>query len=251
MDTVDCAVAPMSACHLLLGRPWQFDLDATHGGRSNNYSFVHKGVHHVLKPMPESDIKAAVFATSKVKKKIAAITPKPRTAFLQEGETDVSIGSPKPAASESESNYKNPNSSYVQFGSVSHSVNQKNMNKEDIILDSNTNQICPIFEKSLENIPKPRTALIREREDDEPMDHQVISKKSDENCSNVTDKFTIQFGSFLCELKESNMKKGNVVSDTSMASRLIFERTNLFKYKRKMKSKSFILIGAMHVEVPS
>ena len=70
---------------------------------------------------------------------------------------------------------------------------------------------------------------------DEPMDHQVISKKSDENCSNVTDKFTIQFGSFLCELKESNMKKGNVVSDTSMASRLIFEGTNLFKYKRKMK----------------
>ena len=31
MDTVDCDVVPMSACHLLLGRPWQFDLDATHG----------------------------------------------------------------------------------------------------------------------------------------------------------------------------------------------------------------------------
>ena len=51
MDTVDCDVVPMSACHLLLGRPWQFDLDATHGGRSNNYLFVHKGVHHVLKPI--------------------------------------------------------------------------------------------------------------------------------------------------------------------------------------------------------
>jgi len=41
MDTVDCDVIPMNACHLLLGRPWQFDVDATHGGRSNHYSFVH------------------------------------------------------------------------------------------------------------------------------------------------------------------------------------------------------------------
>ena len=36
-DTVDCDVVPMNACHLLLGRPWQFDLDATHKGRSNCY----------------------------------------------------------------------------------------------------------------------------------------------------------------------------------------------------------------------
>jgi len=91
MDTVDCDVVPMSACHLLLGRPWQFDLDATHGGRSNNYSFVHKGVHHVLKPMPVSAIKAEVFATSKVKKKVAAITPKLRTALFLEGENGMAI----------------------------------------------------------------------------------------------------------------------------------------------------------------
>ena len=43
VDTVDCDVAPMSACHLLLGRPWQFDLDATHGGRSNNYFVCAQG----------------------------------------------------------------------------------------------------------------------------------------------------------------------------------------------------------------
>ena len=36
-DTVDCDVVPMNACHLLLGRPRQFDLDATHKGRSNCY----------------------------------------------------------------------------------------------------------------------------------------------------------------------------------------------------------------------
>jgi hypothetical protein len=37
IDTVDCDVAPLTACHLLLGRPWQFDHDATHGGHSNTY----------------------------------------------------------------------------------------------------------------------------------------------------------------------------------------------------------------------
>ena len=66
MDTVDCNVVHMNACHLLLGRPWQFDVDATHGGRSNNYFFVHKGVHHALKPMPESAIKAVIFPHVKV-----------------------------------------------------------------------------------------------------------------------------------------------------------------------------------------
>jgi len=25
VDTVECNVAPMSVCHLLLGRPWQYD----------------------------------------------------------------------------------------------------------------------------------------------------------------------------------------------------------------------------------
>jgi hypothetical protein len=84
IDTVDCDVAPLSACHLLLGRPWQFDLNATHGDYSNNYSFVHKGVNHVLKPMPESAIKVEVFATSKVKKKVADY-PKAEDGFDSRG----------------------------------------------------------------------------------------------------------------------------------------------------------------------
>ena len=93
VDTVDCDVAPMSSCHLLLGRPWQFDLDATHDSCSNNYSFVHKGVNHVLKPMAGSAIKADIFPSVKVKKKVATITSKPRTALLQEGENNVALSS--------------------------------------------------------------------------------------------------------------------------------------------------------------
>jgi hypothetical protein len=58
VDSIDGDVAPMSAGHLLLGRPWQFDRDATHEGHSNQYCFAHKGVWHVLKSMLESTIRA-------------------------------------------------------------------------------------------------------------------------------------------------------------------------------------------------
>ena len=42
-DSVDCDVVPMQACSLLLGHPWEHDNDATHHGRSNKYTFEHKG----------------------------------------------------------------------------------------------------------------------------------------------------------------------------------------------------------------
>ena len=71
IDKVDCDVVPMNACHLLLGRPWQFDLNATHEGRSNCYSLMHKGVNHVLKPMQESVIKVEVFPTMKKNKEVS------------------------------------------------------------------------------------------------------------------------------------------------------------------------------------
>src|SRR5438105_14443730 len=58
IDKVECDVLSMDVCHLLSGRSWEYDINAIHEGRSNQYSFVHKGVHHILKPMQESDIKA-------------------------------------------------------------------------------------------------------------------------------------------------------------------------------------------------
>jgi hypothetical protein len=34
-DVVDYDVVPMDACNILQGRPWQFDTDCMHHGRSN------------------------------------------------------------------------------------------------------------------------------------------------------------------------------------------------------------------------
>jgi hypothetical protein len=41
-DYVDCDVVPMEACSLLLGRPWQYDTDSFHHGRSNHYHLMFK-----------------------------------------------------------------------------------------------------------------------------------------------------------------------------------------------------------------
>lgn len=46
-DELLCDVAPMQACHLLLGRPWQYDRYTRHEGRTNKY---------VLQPMTPSQV---------------------------------------------------------------------------------------------------------------------------------------------------------------------------------------------------
>ena len=38
-DKILCDILPMDSCHLLLGRPWQFDKKACHDGEKNSYSF--------------------------------------------------------------------------------------------------------------------------------------------------------------------------------------------------------------------
>ena len=47
-DTIECNVVPMTVCHMLLGRPWQFDKRAMHDGHSNTYSFKWLGKSYML-----------------------------------------------------------------------------------------------------------------------------------------------------------------------------------------------------------
>jgi hypothetical protein len=55
-DYVDCDVVPMEACSLLLGRPWQYDTDSLHHGRSNHYSLMFKGQKIIIHPMTPKQI---------------------------------------------------------------------------------------------------------------------------------------------------------------------------------------------------
>ncbi|KAK1595668.1 hypothetical protein QYE76_037387 [Lolium multiflorum] len=55
-DTVDCDVVPMTVCHMLLGRPWQYDKKANHDGHTNDYSFKVDDKYFILRPMTPSQV---------------------------------------------------------------------------------------------------------------------------------------------------------------------------------------------------
>ena len=50
-DVVICDVVDMDACHMSLGRPWQFDKNTFHKGEDNTYTFYQGVVKIVLAPM--------------------------------------------------------------------------------------------------------------------------------------------------------------------------------------------------------
>jgi hypothetical protein len=51
-DQVLCDVLDMEACHILLGRPWQYDRRVVHNGYSNIYTLKHDGKLKDLIPLP-------------------------------------------------------------------------------------------------------------------------------------------------------------------------------------------------------
>ncbi|GJV75635.1 transposon ty3-I gag-pol polyprotein [Tanacetum coccineum] len=53
-DELWCDVIPMDACHVLLGRPWQFDRRVVHDGYLNTYSFNFNNRRIVLTPITPS-----------------------------------------------------------------------------------------------------------------------------------------------------------------------------------------------------
>ncbi|XP_039138745.1 uncharacterized protein LOC120276074 [Dioscorea cayenensis subsp. rotundata] len=48
-------IIDMEACHILLGRPWQFDLDAVHKGKENVYTFSKDGQKFTRCPFPSGN----------------------------------------------------------------------------------------------------------------------------------------------------------------------------------------------------
>jgi hypothetical protein len=56
-DYADFDVVPVEACSLLLGRPWEYDGDAAHQGRTNTYTFTHKGQDITLLPLSPAAIR--------------------------------------------------------------------------------------------------------------------------------------------------------------------------------------------------
>ncbi|XP_022549222.1 uncharacterized protein LOC111201466 [Brassica napus] len=55
-DTFYCDIAPMDVSHIILGRPWQYDREVIHNGKTNTHSFIFQGRKITLLPSPEKDL---------------------------------------------------------------------------------------------------------------------------------------------------------------------------------------------------
>jgi hypothetical protein len=248
IDTVDCDIAPLSACHLLLGRPWQFDLDATHGGRSNCYSFVHKGIRHVLKPMLESAIKAVVFAPVKKKYDASKLTPKPRTALIQGEENGVAVPGRKTAAGYIETEYKVTNDTYIKVGSIAIILNEKNCGALSDVMSIKYSFVgckfkvdhrkaAAVHKRNLLNThSKPRTALFKGGKDDEPLVHQNILAGIPSG-NNLKGPYFIKLGAFSFDVKKNMIKAGNIDFTATTSTSMILCGANLSQEKELCKFK--------------
>ena len=55
-DKVLCEIMQMDACHILWGRPWNFDRKVIHDGEIYRYKFEKDGIKHTLVPLKEESI---------------------------------------------------------------------------------------------------------------------------------------------------------------------------------------------------
>jgi hypothetical protein len=62
-DEILCDVIPMDVCHILLGRPWQYDRNVVHDGRMNTYTLEKDGRLHKLLSIKDKEVKLEVSST--------------------------------------------------------------------------------------------------------------------------------------------------------------------------------------------
>jgi hypothetical protein len=56
-DEILCDVIPMDVCHVLLGRPWQYEKNSIHDGRRNTYTLEKNGRTYMLFPIEKKKVK--------------------------------------------------------------------------------------------------------------------------------------------------------------------------------------------------
>lgn len=71
-DQVLCNVIPLDASHILLGRPWQYDRDVFHRGKTNGYEPKYNGKKITLKPM---SMKVRLMQTNKGRSQVLRYWP--------------------------------------------------------------------------------------------------------------------------------------------------------------------------------
>ncbi|GKD44298.1 hypothetical protein Tco_1268943 [Tanacetum coccineum] len=84
-ELVTCDVVDMEACHVLLERPWQHDVDFTHQGKSNMYLFKWSGKTIDMLPLGVVSLKKKLES-----KTLVTLVASPKEFQAKRKETGVS-----------------------------------------------------------------------------------------------------------------------------------------------------------------
>lgn len=76
----------MDVCHILLGQPWQYDLQAIHRGRENTYEFNWMGQKVKLLPSTSPTDKVSSKNKKEIKKQLFCIQESGRTIDNEDNE---------------------------------------------------------------------------------------------------------------------------------------------------------------------
>jgi hypothetical protein len=89
-DQVICDVIPMDVCHVLLGRPWQYDRSVMYNGRENTFALEKEGRRHILIPLKDEKVE------EQSSSKVLLVKEKEFLEQLQEDEVSFAvIGKPR------------------------------------------------------------------------------------------------------------------------------------------------------------
>jgi hypothetical protein len=59
-DKILCDFIPMDVCHLLLGRPWQYDINVIHDRRMNTYTLEKNGITYMFLSIKDKEVNSEV-----------------------------------------------------------------------------------------------------------------------------------------------------------------------------------------------
>ena len=122
--------------------------------------------------------------------------------------------------------------------------------KNETLMDHDS-VFIPIDKSQVESdiTSKPRTALFRERENDESMGHQIIHAKLIGNSYKVTSNSGIKFGSFSYSEMQIYMK-GVHGSAATVPGKSIHTGANFHKkIEAKKRLKQYIFVGSIKIEI--
>ena len=178
-DEVWCDVVPMEACHILLGRPWQFDKRVSFDGYLNQYTFSHLNRKITLAALPPSEVyedqKRRILKRKEEEKLAAQKQPQPpESAPTSKASPEASSKAKKPISNPSCSNSTSVKSKKVKSNFyISSSEVGRVLGQNQVVLILMHKDVLLSVNELPSSLPNEFLSLLKEFEDVFPEEEQI------------------------------------------------------------------------------